>query len=250
MDEFKGKTAIITGATSGMGKDIAASLFKLETNLILSGRNETSGKNQSDAYHPSAVFIGGDIKNTWVNELLVSSALEHFGRLDMAVLAAGQLGIGRLDSLSISDWEETITTNLSAVFYLLKYAIPAMRLSGGGRIVIIGSIAAQHTFPNHPAYTASKGALPPLVHQIARDFGPDIRINLVSPAQVMTPLLMESVKAFDNPNEILENTAQKLPMQRLGEPMDITQTVMHLLSDQASWITGSNFIVDGGFLST
>jgi NAD(P)-dependent dehydrogenase (short-subunit alcohol dehydrogenase family) len=116
--------------------------------------------------------------------------------------------------------------------------------------VIIGSVAAHHAFPNHPAYTASKGALPPLVRQLARDYGPEIRINLVSPAQVITPLLQDSVKAFENPGAILEETARKLPLKRLGLPEDIANTVLHLLSDRAGWITGSEFIVDGGFLAS
>ena len=163
-------------------------------------------------------------------------------------MAAGQLGIGRVHELSQEDWDDTIATNLSAVFYLLNYAIP--HLKQGGQIVIIGSVAALHAFPEHPAYTASKGALPALVKQIALDYGPAIRINLVSPAQVLTPLLQNSVKAFDNPETILEETAARLPMTRLGRPRDIASMVLYLLGDKASWITGSNFVLDGGFLST
>ncbi|MEM1137031.1 MAG: SDR family oxidoreductase [Bacteroidota bacterium] len=166
------------------------------------------------------------------------------------MLSAGQLGIGSIEKLSIEDWQETIATNLHAVFYLLKYALPIMKEHAGSSIVIIGSVAAYHAFPNHPAYTASKGALQPLIRQVALDYGPRIRINLVSPAQVKTPLLDASVKAFPNPDEILQQTAQKLPLKRLGTPEDIAQAVLFLLSEDASWITGSNFTVDGGFLST
>ena len=152
--------------------------------------------------------------------------------------------------MSLEDWHDTVATNLHAVFYLLKHGIPAMIKSGGGSIVIIGSVAAFHAFPNHPAYTASKGALPALVRQVALDYGPAIRINLVCPAQVKTPLLHNSVNAFENPDEILEQTAQRLPLKRLGTPEDIANSVLHLLSDEASWVTGSYFIVDGGFLAT
>ena len=250
MSFFTKKTAIITGATSGIGQGIAWALNKQGANLILSGRNVGRGQRLEKQLGPSAHFVAGDIKQPRANEALVEAALERFGRLDMLVLSAGQLGIGKLDTLSLEDWQETIATNLNAVFYLLKYAIPEMQKRGEGSVVIIGSVAALHAFPNHPAYSASKGALPALVRQLARDYSPEIRVNLVSPAQVITPLLHNSVKAFDNPDEILEETAQKLPMKRLGLPEDIAHTVLHLLSDQASWITGSNFVVDGGFLAT
>ena len=250
MSFFTKKTAIITGATSGIGQGIAWALNKQGANLILSGRNVGRGQRLEKQLGPSAHFVAGDIKQPRANEALVEAALERFGRLDMLVLSAGQLGIGKLDTLSLEDWQETIATNLNAVFYLLKYAIPEMQKRGEGSVVIIGSVAALHAFPNHPAYSASKGALPALVRQLARDYSPEIRVNLVSPAQVITPLLHNSVKAFDNPDEILEETALKLPMKRLGLPEDIAQTVLHLLSDQSSWITGSNFVVDGGFMAT
>ena len=164
------------------------------------------------------------------------------------VLAAGQLGIGKVHELSLDDWHDTLDANLSSVFYLLKYALP--HLTDGGQVVVIGSVAANHAFPEHPAYTASKGALPALVKQVALDYGPQVRINLVSPAQVLTPLLQDSVKAFENPDTILQETANKLPLKRLGNPSDITNMVLFLLGEQSSWVTGSNFVVDGGFLST
>ena len=250
MSFFTKKTAIITGPTSGIGQGIAWALNKQGANLILSGRNVGRGQRLEKQLGPSAHFVAGDIKQPRANEALVQAALERFGRLDMLALSAGRLGIGKLHTLSVDDWQDTIATNLNAVFYLLKYAIPEMQKRGEGSVVIIGSVAALHAFPNHPAYSASKGALPALVRQLARDYSPEIRVNLVSPAQVITPLLHNSVKAFDNPDEILEETALKLPMKRLGLPEDIAQTVLHLLSDQSSWITGSNFVVDGGFMAT
>ncbi len=245
---FKNKTAIITGATSGIGRSVAQALHQSGSNLILNGRDATRGKELKEL-GPQVIFEQGDVKEPQLNQRLVDKAMENFGQLDSVVLAAGQLGIGRLDQLSIEDWQDTIATNLSAVFYLLKHAIPALQKQSGS-VVIIGSVAALHAFPEHPAYTASKGALPALVKQLARDYGPSVRINMISPAQVLTPLLKDSVRAFEHPETILQETADGLPMKRLGLPQDITNMVLYLLSDKAGWITGSNMVVDGGFLST
>jgi NAD(P)-dependent dehydrogenase (short-subunit alcohol dehydrogenase family) len=123
-------------------------------------------------------------------------------------------------------------------------------MAHGGSIVVIGSVAAFHAFPNHPAYCASKGALISLVRQIALDYGPAIRINLLCPAQVMTPLLQDSVRAFEHPDQILAETAQRLPMKRLGTTEDIASATRFLLGGESSWITGSYFVIDGGFLAT
>ncbi|MCB0687913.1 MAG: SDR family oxidoreductase [Saprospiraceae bacterium] len=248
-NEFKDKVAIITGATSGMGKQVAHDLATEGARIIASGRNIEEGKQLEATYPEHIVFIAGDIKDVQSNEYLVEMALKHFGRLDHVVLSAGQLGIGRLDQLSVEDWRDTFATNTDAVFYLLRKALPIMQ-EHGGSVVIIGSIAAFHAFPNHPAYCASKGALIALVRQLALDFGPKIRINLVCPAQVKTPLLEASAQAFENPDEILQQTANRLPLKRLGTSEDIAASVLFLLSERSSWVTGSYFVIDGGFLST
>ena len=249
MYSFKDKTAIITGSTSGIGKGVATALHAHGANVILSGRDVAKGEDICRQLGSNARFLAGDVKIPGYNERLVKEAIRSFGSLDMVVMSAGQLGIGKIDELSLEDWHDTIATNLNAVFYLFKYAIPHLRKAKGS-VVIIGSVAALHAFPGHPAYTAAKGALPALVRQLARDYSPDIRINLVSPAQVITPLLTDSIQAFENPEDILDETSRKLPMKRLGTVDDIAHTVLHLLSENANWVTGSNFVVDGGFLAT
>lgn len=250
MSGLSEKVAIVTGATSGIGRSIALALCKEKVRLIYTGRDIRKGHELSAQMGNEAQFLGGDIKSPGFNQKLVETAMNNFGRLDMLVLSAGQLGLGKIDTLELETWHDTIATNLHAIFYLLKYGIPAMLENGGGNIVVIGSIAAFHAFPNHPAYTASKGALPALIKQTALDYGPEIRINLICPAQVKTPLLDRSARAFDNPTEILEQTAQRLPLKRLGTPEDIANAALYLLSDAASWVTGSHFIIDGGFLAT
>lgn len=249
MKKLANKTAIITGGTSGMGKATAL-LFAAEgAAVVISGRDEERGKEVAasiTAEGGKAVFVPGDISTYAGNEALVHAALENFGRLDIIFPNAGMLGLASITEVSLDTWHQTINTNLNAVFYLIKLAIPEMLKGGGGSIVVNASIAATKAFPNHATYCASKGALIPLVKQIALDYGPAIRANVICPGPVDTPLIRESARAFPEPEKAVQKAAQRIPMQRLGQPEDIAKMALFLASEDAAWITGSVFTVDGG----
>ncbi len=249
--KLQDKVAIITGASRGMGEEIAYNFSREGAKLILSGRNEERGKAVEDkikAEGGEALFQKGDITSYENNQKLINTCLETYGTLDIIVCSAGLLGLGTLTEISRETWEKTIATNLSSVYYLTSQGIPIMKEKGKGSIVLIGSIAGYKTFPAHPAYCASKGALIQLTKQIALDYGPEIRINLLNPGQVDTPLLQESTKAFPNPDTIINETIQNIPLKRLGHPKDIAKAVLFLASEDASWITGSSLVIDGGVL--
>ncbi|MCK5468602.1 MAG: SDR family oxidoreductase, partial [Cyclobacteriaceae bacterium] len=112
-----------------------------------------------------------------------------------------------------------------------------------------GSIAAFKSFPKHPAYCASKGALVPLIKQIALDYGPKIRANLICPGPIDTPLIWDSAKAFPNPEKAVEDAAKATLLGRLGKPEDVAKTALFLASEESSFITGSAITVDGGIMS-
>ncbi len=196
-----------------------------------------------------AVFVPGDVSNIDVNEKLVSEAIRNFGKLDIVVTNAGKLGLGSVTDISLDDWKETIATNLNAVFYLSRFAIPEMQKNGRGTLLINSSIAAFKSFPNHAAYCASKAALIALVKEMALDYGPTIRINAMCPGPVDTPLIWDSAKAFENPETIVQQTANNTLMKRLGKPEDIASLALFLVSDESSWITGASFTIDGGILT-
>jgi NAD(P)-dependent dehydrogenase (short-subunit alcohol dehydrogenase family) len=249
---LEGKVAIITGATSGMGKGIAQRFVKEGASVILSGRDEERGNElMKSLQHEGgrAVFVKGDVSEAKTNEDLVHAAIHHFGKLDIIVTNAGKLGLGSVTDIDINEWHETINTNLNANFYLSRYAIPEMQKQGNGVIVINSSIAAFKSFPNHAAYCASKAALIALVKEMALDYGPIIRVNAICPGPVDTPLIWDSAKAFENPETIVQQTANNTLMKRLGKPEDIAALALFLVSDEASWITGSAFTIDGGILT-
>lgn len=249
---LSGKSAILTGATSGMGKAMAERFVKEGASLILSGRDQERGKELEFTLSQNGgkvKFVAGDVGLLEVNKVLVETAIESFGKLDLVVTNAGMLGLGSVTDISIQDWQETINTNLNSVFYLSRFAIPEMQKVGGGTILINSSIAAFKSFPNHPAYCASKAALVALVKQMAVDYGPDIRVNTICPGPVDTPMIWDSAKAFDHPETIVQQTANNTLMKRLGKPEEIASLALFLASDEASWITGAAYVIDGGILT-
>ena len=252
MSKLKGKVAIITGGTSGMGRGIAERFAAEGAAVVIGGRNEAHGRDVVDgivARGGRAVFVPGDIAAVETNQRLVDTAVRHFGSIAILVPNAGSLGIGGVLDTPLDVWRRTIDINLNAVYYLIKLAAPVMLANGGGSIVVNGSIAAYKGFPNHPAYCASKGALVSLVRQLALDLAPTIRVNILCPGQVDTPLLWDSAKAFPDPRGVVQAAAERMPLKRLGTPEDIAGAALFLAGEDAAWITGAALTIDGGIMA-
>jgi NAD(P)-dependent dehydrogenase (short-subunit alcohol dehydrogenase family) len=251
MGRLDGQAAIVTGATSGMGRATAL-LFALEgASIVASGRDAERGRALVDevrACGGRAVFVPGDVALEETNERLVAECLRSFGRLDGFVACAGTLGLGPAGELPVETWRQTLAVNLDAVFYLMRAALPALQ-ERGGSIVVVGSIAAFKGFPNHAAYCASKGALVALVRQVAIDYGPRVRANVLCPGPVDTPLIRDSAAAFPDPAKAVENVAQRTLMKRLGTPDDIARAALFLASGESAWVTGTSLTIDGGIMT-
>ncbi len=251
MGKLSGKVAIVTGGASGMGRGIAE-LFAAEGAAVVIGDRDQRGQEVVDAIQSHggrACLVRGDVGKPETNRDLVTKAVSEFGGLDVLVPNAGILGIGSVTEVPLEVWHETVTTNLHAVFYLVRVGIPEMLSRGGGTIVVNGSIAAFKGYPNHPAYCASKGALVPLVRQLAIDYAPKIRVNILCPGPVDTPLLWDSAKAFPDPSRAVSDVAEQTLLKRLGTPADIAAAALFLASDESKWITGSAITIDGGIMS-
>lgn len=235
-----------------MGKAIAEKFAAEGASLILSGRDVKRGetlKNDIKQINDQVFFIQGDVTEMTYNQQLVDAAIGHFGRLDIVSLNAGVLGLGNVTELSPELWHQTLNTNLSAIYYLCKYALPELMKTGNGNIIVNASIAAFKGFPNHPAYCASKAGAVGLVKQVAIDYAPDVRVNAICPGPVDTPLLWDSAKGFTNPDLAVEHAKENTLLKRLGHPKDIANLVLFLASDEASWITGTAFSIDGGIMA-
>jgi len=252
MTRMKGRSAIVTGATSGMGRATALLFAREGASVVASGRNPDRGRTLAEEIRAGGgrvQFVPGDVSVPDTNEALVEACLREFGGLDTIVCFAGMLGLGSVTGVPVDTWRQAMAVNLDAVFYLLRTGLPAMQARGGGSVVIGGSIAALKGFPNHAAYCASKGALLALVRQVAIDYGPDIRINVLSPGPVDTPLIWDSASAFPDPARAVSDVAQKTLMKRLGSPDDIARAALFLASDDSGWTTGTSLTIDGGIMT-
>ncbi len=248
-NKLEDKVAIVTGATSGMGKAIARAFVAEGAKVVLSGRNVERGMALTQELGKKSIFLGGDVSFPDYNAQLVREAINEFGRLDIVSMNAGILGLGSVTNLSEEVWKNTMEVNLSSLFYLSKYAIPELQKNAGASILINASIAAFKSFPNHPAYCASKAGALALMRQMAVEYAPKIRVNAICPGPVDTPLLWDSAKAFENPEKAVENAANTTLLKRLGQPKDIAHLALFLTSNDASWITGTAMTIDGGILN-
>jgi NAD(P)-dependent dehydrogenase (short-subunit alcohol dehydrogenase family) len=252
VSRLEGKTAIVTGATSGMGRAIAGLFAREGASVVCSGRDCSRGAAvvaEIEAGGGRARFVPGEAADPETAERLVGEARRAFGGLDVVATCAGRLGLGPLHELSTEDWRRTVAVNLDAVFFLLRSALPAMQERGAGSVVVIASIAAFKAFPNHAAYCASKGALVALTRQVALDYGPRIRINVLCPGPVDTPLIWDSAAAFPEPDKAVAAVAERTLLKRLGRPEDVARSALFLASSDSDWMTGATLTVDGGIMT-
>ncbi len=235
-----------------MGKAIAIRYAREGAHVIISGRNEAAGaavQKTIENQGGTAVFVAGDVGLPETNQRLVEAATSAFGALHIVSTNAGDLGLGKVTDLSNERWNNTLNTNLSSVFYLLKHALPELQKNNGASVVVNSSIAAYRFFRNHPAYCASKAGLIALARQIAVDYSPNVRVNVICPGPVDTPLIHDSAQAFPDPAKAVENAGLSTLMKRLGTPEDVANLALFLASDSASWMTGSVITLDGGALT-
>lgn len=251
MGRMDGQAAIITGATSGMGRATALLFAREGAAVVAGGRDAGRGASLVAEIRDAggrSEFVPGDVTRAATSEALVETALRAYGRLDAAVCCAGMLGLGSVTGVPLDTWRETLAVNLDAVFFQVRSALPAMT-ERGGAIVVVGSIAAFKAFPNHAAYCASKGALVALVRQVALDYGPSVRINMICPGPVDTPFIWASASAFPDPSRAVADAGRRTVLKRLGSPEDVARAALFLACADSGWMTGTTLTVDGGIMT-
>lgn len=246
-----GKTALVTGATSGIGEATALAMAEAGARLLLTGRDAARGRAVEAAVRArgaEAQFLAADLRKTGEADRLVAAALRQWGRLDVLVNNAGVIFRHRADTCTDEEWAAVMETNVTAVFRLCRAAIPAMRAQGGGVIVNVASDWALVGGRNAFAYCASKGAVAQMTRAMALDHAREgIRVNAICPGDTATPMLASgaTVRAGGGADWLAEMGAA-LPLGRVAQPAEIARGILFLASDDASVMTGSMLVMDAG----
>lgn len=242
------RTAIVTGASSGIGRAIALRLATAGARVVVSDVDEEGGAKTVEliaSQGGQAFFFEADTSKPEDNESLVREAEKRFGALHIAINNAG-IGGPRapVADYPLDGWEKVIAINLSGVFYGMRSQIPAMKRAGGGSIVNIASILGRVGFRGFCAYVAAKHGVVGLTKNAALEYAPEgIRVNSVGPAFIKTPL----VESLDE--ETKRGLVDLHPIGRLGEAPEVAELVVWLASDKASFVTGAYYAIDGGYLA-
>jgi NAD(P)-dependent dehydrogenase (short-subunit alcohol dehydrogenase family) len=248
MKSLEEKVAIVTGASSGIGRATARLFARHGAKVVVTARR----RNELDALVSeitagggTAVAQAGDIRQEACAKALVDLALAEFGRLDIAFNNAGTLGeMGGVSEISLEGWQDTLDTNLTGAFLGARHQIPAMLATGGGSLIFTSTFVG-HTvgIPGMAAYAASKAGLIGMMQVLAAELGSSkIRVNAILPGGTDTPMGNE---AADTPESraLVENLHA---LKRIADPMEIARSVLHLASDASSFMTGTAMLVDGG----
>lgn len=245
--DFQGRTAIVTGAASGIGAVVARELGARGAHVIVSDLAEADAEQVAERIREAggtADACAADVADAEASRRLVAFAREKGGALHLAVNNAGIGGASEpTGAYPLDSWRKVIDVNLNGVFYGLRYQIPAMLEAGGGAIVNMASILSSVGFANASAYVAAKHAVLGLTKTAAMEYAQQgIRINSVGPAFIDTPLLSTNLD-----QATLGALAGMHPIGRLGTSEEVSKLTCFLLSDRASFITGSYHLVDGGY---
>ncbi|MEI7783623.1 MAG: SDR family oxidoreductase [Betaproteobacteria bacterium] len=247
---LKNKVALVTGAASGIGRAVALAFAREGARVLVSDLAADGGAQTValiEAAGGQAAFEAADVGQPEQARHLVDRALAVFGRLDVACNNAGVAGLSAATAdYPLEAWAEVINTNLSGVFYGMKYQIPAMLATGGGAIVNISSILGSVAFSHAPAYTAAKHGVVGLTQAAALEYSAlGLRVNSVGPGFIHTPM----ISPLEADVRVREKLIAQHPIGRLGQPEEVAELVLWLASSRASFVTGAYYPVDGGYLA-
>ena len=247
--KFAGKVAVVTGATSGIGHACAMGFAREGAQVVCVGRKEEALKRVADEIRSAgaeAFLIRADLAVDAEADRVVDQTVEAFGGIDVLVNAAGFLTSGTIETTSIDAWDEMMNVNVRAVFRLMQKSLPNL-IERRGNIVNVSSVTGLRSFPGVLAYCVSKAAVDQLTRCSALELAAKgVRVNAVNPGVVVTEIHKRGGMNDEAYAAFLEHSKSTHPLGRTGRPEEIAALVLFLASDDASWVTGATYSIDGG----
>src|SRR5438552_492098 len=246
---LQGRTAIITGAASGIGRASAMLFAEEGAHLALVDR-DAAGLQETLSLVGEATMHVGDVGDAGFAESVVGDVVARHGRLDILMTAAGFSCGGTVLTTDPADWDAVFRTNVGGTWLWARAAVPQMRRQNSGSIITLASQLAIAGGKGNSAYIAAKGAIISLTRTMALDFATDgIRVNAIAPGAIETPMLRRSFARHANADEVRETSRNRHAMKRFGQAEEVAEAALHLASDASSFTTGTVMVVDGGWLA-
>lgn len=250
---LKDKVAIITGSGSGIGKVIAEEFAREGAKVVACSRRAVNGQPVVDGIVSSggeAIFVKCDVSQEEDVKALVEATVKAYGRIDILVNNAGVNFVKKFEECRAEDWDRVINTDLRGTYLCSWYVIPYMLKQGGGSIVNITTVHTMACLPGASPYDAAKWGVVGFTKSLAVEFASrNIRVNALSPGLINTQIWQDIMEAAPNAQECLNYWNSNIPMERVGTSLEIAKSAVFLASDDSSYTTGANLLVDGGMTS-
>lgn len=247
---LQGKNVIVTGAGTGIGRACALAMAREGARLALVGRRKEKLQDLAKEIGSSAIPIASDVSKKVDIENLVGRAIAELGGINVLLNNAGVLHVGNVEQITEEQWDQTFNINVRGLWLLSRAVLPHMRKAGGGSIINMASVLGINGARNRASYAPSKGAVVLLTKCMAIDHGAEnIRVNAICPSFVETDLTAAVLSQVADPQAVRRERIAIHPIGRLGKPEDIAGLAVYLASDESSWVTGTTFPVDGGYLA-
>ena len=250
---LKDKIAVITGSGAGIGKSIAEVFAKEGAKIVGASRRSSNGRPVIDdivEQGGQGIFVQCDISVEDDVKRLIGTTIDEYGRIDVLINNAGVNFVKPFEQMETADWDRVINTDLRGTYLCSRYAIDHMLKAKSGSIINIGTVHSMQCMPGAAPYDAAKWGMVGLTKSMAVEFASrNIRVNVLSPGLIDTQIWTDIKNAAPNLNECLTFWRSNIPAGRVGTPKEVAYTAVFLASDKASYVTGANFLVDGGMTS-
>ena len=252
MGRLEGKTALVTGAASGIGLQTSIRLAEEGARVMMTDINLEKVRQQAEKLDANATFLKLDIteEEEWISVL--DETVKRFDRLDILVNSAGMVLIADVEQITLEDWRKVHAVNLDGTFLGCKHGVRVMKEFGAGSIINLSSVSGMIGGFNLAAYNSSKAAVRMLTKSVALHCaraGYGIRCNSIHPTFIETPMLESMIRDSPDPEKARQTLVRQVPLRRIGKPEDVANMIVYLASDESTFVTGTEMVIDGGVIA-